>query len=204
MFCIRIPALIRCYVQILMRTVLICVLDYGPLDAVVHLIVCIMLLWSSFEVGSCLGGSACSLWILAVFLFFRLVLLYLFFVLACIFVSCGLVGGVCVSLYVSVCLCVCGRFHLNLALNSLSFRFLPLRYAVKGAFCHSVLSRLSVCILGQCVFSRLLMCGRSVCYSMTNGRFFGVVLDLVVCVRKMSACVGSITLLNCLIISLFL
>ena len=53
-FCIRIPALIKCYVQILMRTVLICVLDYGTLDSVVHLIVCIMLLWSSFEVGSCL------------------------------------------------------------------------------------------------------------------------------------------------------
>ena len=107
-------------------------------------------------------------------------------------VSGGLVGGVCVSLYVSVCLCVCGRFHLNLALTSLSFRFLPLRYAVKGAFCHNVLSRLSVCILGQCVFSMLLMCGRSVWYSMTNGRFFGVVLDLVVCVRKMSACVRFI------------
>ena len=203
-FCIRIPALIKCYVQILMRTVLICVLDYGPLDSVVHLIVCIMLLWSSFEVGSCLGGSACSVWILVVFLFFWLVLLYLFFVLACIFVSGGLVGGVCVSLYVSVCLCVCGRFHLNLALTSLSFRFLPLRYAVKGAFCHNVLSRLSVCILGQCVFSMLPMCGRSVWYSMTNGRFFGVVLDLVVCVRKMSACVRFITLLNCLIISLSL
>ena len=29
-FCIRIPVLIKCYVQILMRTVLICVLDYGP------------------------------------------------------------------------------------------------------------------------------------------------------------------------------
>ena len=112
---------------------------------------------------------------------FWLVLLYLFFVLACIFVSGGLVGGVCVSLYVSVCLCVCGRFHLNLALTSLSFRFFPLRYAVKGAFCHNVLSRLSVCILGQCVFSMLLMCGRSVWYSMTNGRFFGAVLDLVVC-----------------------
>ena len=112
---------------------------------------------------------------------FWLVLLYLFFVLACIFVSGGLVGGVCVSLYVSVCLCVCGRFHLNLALTSLSFRFFPLRYAVEGAFCHNVLSRLSVCILGQCVFSMLLMCGRSVWYSMTNGRFFGVVLDLVVC-----------------------
>ena len=110
----------------------------------------------------------------------------------------------CVSLYGSVCLCVCRRFHLNLALTSLSFRFLSLRYAVKGAFCHSVLSRLSVCILGQCVFSMLLMCGRSVWYSMTNGRFFGVVLDLVVCVRKMSACVRSITLLNCLIISLSL
>ena len=104
----------------------------------------------------------------------------------------------------SVCLCVCRCFHLNLALTSLSFRFLPLRYAVKGAFCHSVLSRLSVCILGQCVFSMLLMCGRSVWYSMTNERFFGVVLDLVVCVRKMSACVRSITLLNCLIISLSL
>ena len=36
-FCIRIPALIKCYVQILMRTVLICVLDYGPLHSVVHL-----------------------------------------------------------------------------------------------------------------------------------------------------------------------
>ena len=138
------------------------------------------------------------------FSLFWLVLLYLFFVLACIFVSGGLVGGVCVSLYVSVCLCVCGRFHLNLALTSLSFRFLPLRYAVKGAFCHNVLSRLSVCILGQCVFSMLLMCGSSVCYSMTNGRFFGVVLDLVVCVRKMSACVRFITLLNCLIMSLSL
>ena len=103
-FCIRIPALIKCYVQILMRTVLICVLDYGPLESVVHLIVCIMLLWSSFEVGSCLGGSACSVWILVVFLFFWLVLLYLFFVLACIFVSGGLVGDVCVSFYVSVCM----------------------------------------------------------------------------------------------------
>ena len=72
-------------------------------------------------------------------------MLYLFFVLACIIVSGGLGGGVCVSLYVSVCLCVCRRFHLNLALTSLSFRFLPLRYAVKGAFCHSELSRLSVC-----------------------------------------------------------
>ena len=78
--------------------------------------------------------------------FFWRVLLYLFFVLACIFLSGGLGGGVCVSLYVSVCLCVCRCFHLNLALTSLSFRFLPLRYAVKGAFCHSVLSRLSVCI----------------------------------------------------------
>ena len=68
-FCIRIPALIKFYVQILMRTVLICVVDYGPLDSVVHLIVCIILLWSSFEVGSCLGGSACSVWILVVFLF---------------------------------------------------------------------------------------------------------------------------------------
>ena len=98
-FCIRIPALIKCYVQILMRTVLICVLDYGRLDSVVHSIVCIMLLWSSFEVGSCLGGSACSVWILVVFLFFFWwVLLYLFFVLACIFVSGGLAGGVCVSL----------------------------------------------------------------------------------------------------------
>ena len=62
--------LIKCYVQILMRTVLICVLDYGSLDSVLHLIVCIMLLWSTFEVGSCLGGSACSVWILVVFLFF--------------------------------------------------------------------------------------------------------------------------------------
>ena len=35
----------------------------------VLLIVCIMLLWSFFEVGSCLGGSACSVWILVVFLF---------------------------------------------------------------------------------------------------------------------------------------
>ena len=42
------------------------------LDSVVHLIVCIMLLWSFFEVGSCLGGSACSVWILVVFLFFGL------------------------------------------------------------------------------------------------------------------------------------
>ena len=197
-FCIRIPALIKCYVQILMRTVLICVLDYGPLDSVVHLIVCILLLLSSFEVGSCLGGSACCVDSCCLSLFW-LVLLYLFFVLACIFVSGGLVGGVRVSLYVSVCLRVCGRFHLNLALTSLSFRFLPLRYAVKGAFCHNVLSRLSVCILGQCVFSMLLMCGRSVWYSMTNGRFFGVVLDLVVCVRKMSAYVRFITLLSCLI-----
>ena len=44
-FCIRIPALIKCYVQILMRTVLICVLNYGPLDSVVHLIVCIIIIF---------------------------------------------------------------------------------------------------------------------------------------------------------------
>ena len=124
---------------------------------------------------------------------------FLFFLLSLLVVAWL---AVCVSL--CMCLCVCRRFHLNLALTSLSFRFLPLRYAVKGAFCHSVLSRLSVCILGQCVFSMLLMCGKSVRYSMTNGRFFGVVLDLVVCVRKMSSCVRSITLLNCLIISLSL
>ena len=170
----------------------------GSFDCLYH--AAVEFLWSWVVLGwfCLLCVDSCCLFL------FWLVLLYLFFVLACIFVSGGLVGGVCVSLYVSVCLCVCGRFYLNLALTSLSFRFLPLRYAVKGAFCHNVLSRLSVCILGQCVFSMLLMCGRSVWYSMTNGRFFGVVLDLVVCVRKMSACVRFITLLNCLIISLSL
>ena len=30
------------------------------MTSVVHLIVCMMLLWSSSEVGSCLGGSAYS------------------------------------------------------------------------------------------------------------------------------------------------
>ena len=69
-FCIRIPALIKCYVQILMRTVSTRAPDYGPLDSVVHPIACTTLLWSSFEVGPCLGGSACSAWILVVFLFF--------------------------------------------------------------------------------------------------------------------------------------
>ena len=171
-------------------------------DSVVHLIVCMMLLWSSFEVGSYLGGSAYSVWILVVFLFFMggfCCTCFLFLLVSLLVVAWV---AVCVSL--CMCLCVCRRFHLNLALTSLSFRFLPLPYAVKGAFCHSVLSRLSVCILGQCVFSMLLMCGRSVWYSMTNRRFFGVVLDLVACVRKMSACVRSLTLLNFLIISLSL
>ena len=103
MFCIRIPALIKCYVQILMRAVLICVVDYGPLDSVVHLIVCIMLLWSSFEVGSCLGGSACSVWILVVFLFFGWFCCTCFlFLLVSLLVVAWLV--VCVSLYVSVCM----------------------------------------------------------------------------------------------------
>ena len=39
---------------------------------------------------------------------FLFVLVFLF--LLVIFVSGGLVGGVCVSLDVSVCLCVCGAF----------------------------------------------------------------------------------------------
>ena len=103
-FCIRIPALIKRYVRILMRTVLICVLDYGPLDSVVHLIVCIMLLWSSFEVGSCLGGSACSVWILVVFLFFGWFCCTCFlFLLVSLLVVAWL--AVCVSL--CMCLCVC-------------------------------------------------------------------------------------------------
>ena len=101
-FCIRIPALIKCYVQILKRTVLICVLDYGPLDSVLHLIVFIML-WSSFEVGSCLGGSACSVWIL-VFLFFGWFCCTCFlFLLVSLLVVAWL--AVCVSL--CMCLCVC-------------------------------------------------------------------------------------------------
>ena len=135
-FCIRIPALIKRYVRILMRTVLICVLDYGPLDSVVHLIVCIMLLWSSFEVGSCLGGSACSVWILVVFLFFGWFCCTCFlFLLVSLLVVAWL--AVCVSL--CMCLCVCVYVGI-LAPTSLSFRFLPLRYAVKGAFCHNVLN----------------------------------------------------------------
>ena len=105
-FCIRIPALIKCYVQILMRTVLICVLDYGPLDSVVHLIVCIMLLWSSFEVGSCLGGSACSVWILVVFLFFGWFCCTCFlFLLVSLLVVAWL--AVCMCLFVCVCVFVC-------------------------------------------------------------------------------------------------
>ena len=116
-FCIRIPALIKRYVRILMRTVLICVLDYGPLDSVVHLIVCIMLLWSSFEVGSVLGWF-CLLCVDSCCLsLFWLVLLYLFFVLACILLVVAWLA-VCVSLCMCLCVCVyCGRFHLNLALN---------------------------------------------------------------------------------------
>ena len=103
-FCIRVPAPIKRYVRILMRTVLICVLDYGPLDSVVHLIVCIMLLWSSFEVGSCLGGSACSVWILVVFLFFGWFCCTCFlFLLVSLLVVAWL--AVCVSL--CMCLCVC-------------------------------------------------------------------------------------------------
>ena len=50
----------------------------------------------------------------------------------------------------------------------------------------------------------LLMFRRSVWYAMTKARFFGVVIDLVACVRKMSACVRSMTLLNCLLMSLSL
>ena len=83
----------------------------------------------------------------------------------------------------------------------LAAKLLGWKVSVKGI--RSSLSE-AVCILGQCVFSMLLICGRSVWYSMTSGRFLGIVLNLVVCVRKMCACVRSITLLNCLIISLSL
>ena len=79
-------------------------LDYGPLDSVVHLIVCIMLLWSFFEVGSCLGGSVCSVWILVVFLFFGWFCCTCFlFLLVSLLVVAWL--AVCVSL--CMCLCVC-------------------------------------------------------------------------------------------------